>query len=57
MQRFDSEINGNRQENNFEEFARRVARTVASAEVNYCDSVEWLKTLEKNIASDILNRI
>ena len=56
VQRFDSEINGIRQENNFEEFARRVARTVASAEVNYSDSVEWLVTLEKNIASDILNR-
>ncbi|MBQ7561907.1 MAG: adenosylcobalamin-dependent ribonucleoside-diphosphate reductase [Synergistaceae bacterium] len=56
VQRFDPEINGVRQEKNFEEFARRVARTVASAEVNYSDSVEWLVTLEKNIASDILNR-
>ncbi|MBQ7576942.1 MAG: adenosylcobalamin-dependent ribonucleoside-diphosphate reductase [Synergistaceae bacterium] len=56
VHRFDPEINAVRQEKNFEEFARRVARTVASAEVNYSDSVEWLITLEKNIASDILNR-
>ena len=58
VQRFDSEINSCRKERSFEEFVRRVSRTVASAEVNYCgsDSLEWLKTLEKNIASDILNR-
>ena len=29
VQRYDSELKGNRQENNFEEFARRVSRTVA----------------------------
>lgn len=56
VQRYDSELKGNRQENNFEEFTRRVARTVASAEVNYSDDINWLKTLEKNIANDILNR-
>ncbi len=56
VQRYDSELKGNRQENNFEEFTRRVARTVASAEVNYSDNVDWIKTLEKNIANDILNR-
>ena len=58
VQRFDSNINSCRKENTFEEFVRRVSRTVASAEVNYCDadSLDWLKTLEKNIANDILNR-
>ncbi len=54
--RYDPEICGTRPERNFEEFARRVSRTVASAEVNFSDSIEWLRTLEKNIASDILNR-
>ena len=54
--RYDAEIQAVRNENTFEEFARRVARTVASAEVNYSDSADWLRTLEKNIASDILNR-
>ena len=56
VSRYDSEIKATRKENNFEEFVRRVSRTVASAEVNYTDSIEWLITLEKNIASDILNR-
>ena len=56
VSRYDSEIKATRKERNFEEFVRRVSRTVASAEVNYTDSVEWLITLEKNIASDILNR-
>ncbi len=54
--RYDEKINSVRNEINFEEFSRRVSRTVASAEVNYSDSVEWLRTLEKNIANDILNR-
>ena len=56
VQRYDPEIKAVRQEKNFEEFARRVSRTVASAEVNYSNSAEWIRTLEKNIASDILNR-
>mgnify|MGYP002625730289 CR=1 FL=1 len=56
VQRFDSGIKSTRKENSFEEFARRVARTVASAEVSYSDSVDWIRTLEKNIANDILNR-
>ncbi|MBQ7592882.1 MAG: adenosylcobalamin-dependent ribonucleoside-diphosphate reductase [Synergistaceae bacterium] len=56
VQRYDAELKANRQENNFEEFARRVSRTVASAEVNYSDNIDWIRTLEKNIASDILNR-
>ena len=48
VQRFDAEINAVRKEQNFSEFVRRVARTVASAEVNYSDDIEWIKTLEKN---------
>ena len=56
VSRYDSEIQTTRKENTFEEFTRRVSRTVASAEVNYTDSVEWLRTLEKNIANDILSR-
>ena len=54
--RYDPEIQAVRKEKDFEEFARRVARTVASAEVNYSDSAEWIRTVEKNIASDILGR-
>ena len=54
--RYDNEIKSVRQEKNFEEFARRVSRTVASSEINYSDSIEWIRTLEKNIASDIINR-
>lgn len=54
--RYDAEIKAVRKEKDFEEFVRRVSRTVASAEVNYSNSVEWIRTLEKNIASDILNR-
>ena len=38
------------------ELARRVARVVTSAETLYSDDVDWLKTLEKNIMSDILHR-
>ena len=56
VQRYDPELKSNRQENNFEEFARRVARTVTSAETNYSEDIDWLRTLEKNIADDILNR-
>ena len=54
--RYDAELQAVRDENSFEEFARRVARTVASAEVNYTDNAEWIRTIEKNIASDILGR-
>ena len=56
VSRYDREIQSVRNENSFEEFARRVSRTVASAEVNYSDSADWIRTLEKNIASDILGR-
>lgn len=54
--RYDPETKSIRNEKNFEEFARRVARTVASAEVNYSDSADWIRTIEKNIAADILGR-
>ena len=53
---YDSSLKAIRKEQTVEEFARRVARTVAGAEVNYSSSVDWLRTLEKNIANDILNR-
>ena len=56
VQRYDPEIKAVRKEKTFEEFARRVSRTVASAEVNYSDSAGWIRTLEMNIADDILNR-
>jgi len=59
--RYDEEEGGVRQERSFEEFARRVARIIASAETLYLDkndakSLLWLQTLEKNIFNDILNR-
>ncbi|MDR1978215.1 MAG: adenosylcobalamin-dependent ribonucleoside-diphosphate reductase [Synergistaceae bacterium] len=59
--RYDAKIQAVRKESSFEEFALRVARTIASAETLYLDaaepsSLEWLRILEKNIASDILNR-
>ncbi|MDR1622832.1 MAG: adenosylcobalamin-dependent ribonucleoside-diphosphate reductase [Synergistaceae bacterium] len=59
--RHDAKIQAVRKEKTFEEFALRVARTIASAETLYLDaaepaSLEWLQTLEQNIASDILNR-
>jgi ribonucleoside-diphosphate reductase alpha chain len=59
--RYDEKIQGLRKERTFEEFALRVARTVASAETLYLDpgdpaSLEWLQILEKNILNDILNR-
>ena len=38
------------------ELARRVARVVTSAETLYSDDINWLRTLEKNIMSDILHR-
>ena len=56
VQRYDAETRSLRKESSFEEFARRVSRTVASAEVNYSDDAEWIRTIEKNIADDILNR-
>lgn len=56
VQRYDPEIKAMRKEKSFQEFVRRVSRTVASAEILYSNSLDWLKTLEKNIASDILNR-
>jgi ribonucleoside-diphosphate reductase alpha chain len=61
VQRYDEGTQSLRKERSFEEFARRVARTVASAETMYLDpsdprSPEWLQVLEKNITNDILRR-
>ncbi|MBQ3447035.1 MAG: ribonucleoside-diphosphate reductase, partial [Synergistaceae bacterium] len=56
VQRYDAETKSVRKENSFEEFARRVSRTVASAEVNYSDNAGWIRTVETNIADDILSR-
>ena len=56
VQRYDGEIKTTRKENNFEEFTQRVARTIASFETLYSDSLEWIKTLELNIRNDILSR-
>ncbi|MBR0315977.1 MAG: adenosylcobalamin-dependent ribonucleoside-diphosphate reductase [Synergistaceae bacterium] len=46
----------NGQEHSFEQLVRRVSRVVASTEVLYSDSIDWLRTLEKNIANDMLSR-
>jgi ribonucleoside-diphosphate reductase alpha chain len=57
--RHDDRTDGLRREASFEEFARRVARTVAAAESLYLpegEGGEWLRTLEKNIAADMLER-
>ena len=58
--RYDPVLRGIRKENSFEEFARRVARTVACAETSYLAGGEedllWLRRLERNIFDDILNR-
>lgn len=64
VQRYDADTCGIRKEKSFAELARRVARTIASAETQYLDitktgtdeALAWLQKLEKNIASDILNR-
>jgi ribonucleoside-diphosphate reductase alpha chain len=59
--RYDERLQTVRKEGSFEEFALRVARTIASAETLYIDdadplSLEWLQILERNIAADILGR-
>ena len=58
--RYDPAIRGIRKENTFDEFARRVARTVACAETGYLagseEDLRWLRRLERNIFEDILNR-
>ncbi|MDR1379641.1 MAG: adenosylcobalamin-dependent ribonucleoside-diphosphate reductase [Synergistaceae bacterium] len=60
VSRYDEKSGTLRKERSFEEFTLRVARTIASAETLYLDaspvSLEWLQILEKNIASDILDR-
>ena len=61
VDRWDASLGATRKEAGIEELARRVARTLASAETQYLDpaspeSLPWLQTLEKNIATDILCR-
>jgi len=61
VERYDERTKATRKECSFEEFALRIARTVASAESCYLDaadplSLEWLQVLEKNIMNDILSR-
>jgi ribonucleoside-diphosphate reductase alpha chain len=61
VMRYDERLQTVRKEGSVEEFALRVARTIASAETCYLDaadplSLEWLQILEKNIAADILGR-
>jgi len=54
--RYDKDINGLRQERNFEEFARRVSRIVCSAECTYRNEneIEWIRILEKNLFADLV---
>ncbi|HCL79204.1 MAG TPA: adenosylcobalamin-dependent ribonucleoside-diphosphate reductase [Synergistaceae bacterium] len=58
--RYDGTLEDLRKENTFEEFARRVARILASTETLYLSGgegdLQWLRTLERNIFTDILER-
>lgn len=58
--RYDSVSGTVRKETSFGEFARRVARIVASAETAYLggspSDLEWLRRLENSIYDDITNR-
>ncbi len=58
--RYDSALQGIRKETTFEEFARRVSRVLASTETLYLSGgegdLEWLRVLERNIFSDIVER-
>ena len=58
--RYDPELGAVRKEASFEEFARRVARIVASAETLYLkageENLRWLRILDENIYQDILCR-
>ena len=58
--RFDPSLGQVRKESSFGEFARRVARVLAAAETQYLtgseEDLEWLRRLENNIFSDIVNR-
>lgn len=58
--RYDSVSGTVRKETSFGEFARRVARIVASAETAYlggnASDLEWLRRLENSIYDDITNR-
>ena len=54
--RYDAQVGGLRKERNFEEFARRVSRIVASAESLYRkeDEIGWIRRLEKNLFADLV---
>ena len=58
--RYDPESGTTRKETSFGEFARRVARIVASAETAYLggsgSDLEWLRRLENSIYDDITHR-
>ena len=57
--RYDPATGAIRKEASFEEFARRIARTVACAETPHLSDdgdVAWLRRLERNIHDDIVNR-
>ena len=60
VRRYDGALGDVRKESSFGEFARRVARVVASAESGYLSGaegdLEWLRRLEGNIFDDIVNR-
>ncbi len=58
LDRYDEKSGGIRKESGFEEFARRISRVIASVETLYRSEgdLEWIRTLEKNLFSDILNR-
>lgn len=58
LDRHDSATGSVRKERDFEEFARRISRVIASVETLYRseDDLDWIRILEKNLFSDILNR-
>ncbi|MCF4113113.1 MULTISPECIES: TSCPD domain-containing protein [Dethiosulfovibrio] len=58
LSRYDRAEGKVRKEASFEEFARRVSRVIASVETLYVgeDDLNWIRVLEKNLFSDILNR-
>ncbi|MCF4152413.1 ribonucleoside-diphosphate reductase [Dethiosulfovibrio sp. F2B] len=58
LSRYDRAEGKVRKEASFEEFARRVSRVIASVETLYVneEGLNWIRVLEKNLFSDILNR-
>ncbi len=57
LDRWDDELKACRPERGIEEVARRVSRVLAASETAYAPESEigWIRTLEKNLFSDILN--